>query len=62
VIEGGYLSDWRRLSGFHYRSHHAGASRKVYRLRRGDELCGVIVYTYPPPARVDTWFCQGAVR
>jgi len=49
VIEGGYLSDWRRLSGFHYRSHHAGASREVYRLRRGVELCGVIVYTYPPP-------------
>src|SRR3990170_538660 len=49
VIESGYLSDWRSLSGFHYRSHHAGASRKVYRLRRGDELCGVIVYTYPPP-------------
>src|SRR3989337_1844994 len=49
VIEGGYLSDWRVLSGFHYRSHNAGASREVYRLRRGDELCGVIVYTYPPP-------------
>jgi GNAT superfamily N-acetyltransferase len=49
VIEGGYLSDWRRLSGFHYRSHHAGASREVYRLRRGVELCGVIVYCYPPP-------------
>src|SRR3990170_934900 len=49
VIEGGYLSDWRLLSGFHYRSHHAGASREVYRLKRGVELCGVIVYTYPPP-------------
>src|SRR4030066_681700 len=49
VIEGGYLSDWRVLSGFHYRSHNAGASRKVFCLRRGVELCGVIVYTYPPP-------------
>jgi ABC-type transport system involved in cytochrome c biogenesis ATPase subunit/GNAT superfamily N-acetyltransferase len=49
VIEGGYLADWRRLSRFHYRSHHAGASREVYRLRRGSELCGVIVYCYPPP-------------
>jgi ABC-type lipoprotein export system ATPase subunit/GNAT superfamily N-acetyltransferase len=49
VIEGGYLADWRRLSEFHYRSHHAGASREVYRLRRGSELCGVIVYCYPPP-------------
>jgi ABC-type transport system involved in cytochrome c biogenesis ATPase subunit/GNAT superfamily N-acetyltransferase len=49
VIEEGCLSDWRRLSEFHYRSHHAGASRKVYCLRRGVELCGVIVFTYPPP-------------
>ncbi|MCW4003623.1 MAG: hypothetical protein NWE95_06910 [Candidatus Bathyarchaeota archaeon] len=49
VVEQGQLSDWRRLSGFHYRSHNAGASRKVYCLKRGVELCGVIVYTYPPP-------------
>jgi len=49
VIEGGYLSDWRRLSGFHYRSHRVGPSREIYRLRRGVELCGVIVYCYPPP-------------
>ena len=49
MIEGGYLSDWRQLSGFHYRSHNAGASRKVFCLRRGAELCGVIVFTYPPP-------------
>jgi ABC-type lipoprotein export system ATPase subunit/GNAT superfamily N-acetyltransferase len=49
VIEGGYLSDWRRLSRFHYRSHRTGASREVYRLKRGTELCGVIVYCYPPP-------------
>jgi GNAT superfamily N-acetyltransferase len=49
LIEEGHLSDWRRLSGFHYRSHNAGASRKVFCLKRGNELCGVIVYTYPPP-------------
>jgi ABC-type lipoprotein export system ATPase subunit/GNAT superfamily N-acetyltransferase len=48
-IEPGYLADWRRLSGFHYRSHNAGASREVYCLKRGVELCGVIVYCYPPP-------------
>jgi GNAT superfamily N-acetyltransferase len=50
VIEAGYLSDWRRLSAFHYRSHNVGATREIYRLRRGVELCGVIVYCYPPPA------------
>jgi GNAT superfamily N-acetyltransferase len=49
LIEEGHLSDWRRLSSFHYRSHNAGASRKVFCLKRSNELCGVIVYTYPPP-------------
>jgi len=47
VVEGGYLTDWRCLSGFHYRSHRVGPSREIYRLRRGSELCGVIVYCYP---------------
>jgi GNAT superfamily N-acetyltransferase len=45
----GALVDWRRLAGFHYRSHRVGAVRKVFCLMRGSELCGVIVYCYPPP-------------
>ncbi len=49
TITQGCLADWRKLSGFHYRSHNAGASRKVFCLKRDAELCGVIVYTYPPP-------------
>jgi ABC-type ATPase with predicted acetyltransferase domain len=48
-IEPGTLKDWSQLSGFHYRSHNAGACRSIFCLRRGDELCGVIVYAYPPP-------------
>jgi len=48
-IEPGTLKDWRQLSGFHYRSHNVAACRSIFCLRRGDELCGVIVYTYPPP-------------
>jgi len=47
-IEPGVLDDWRKLSGFHYRSHNAGASREIYCLKRGYELCGVVVYCYPP--------------
>jgi len=35
VIEGGYLSDWRQLSGFHYRSYNAGASRGFLFKARG---------------------------
>ncbi len=49
TVEPGILADWRRLSGFHYRSHNAGATREIFCLRRRGELCGVIVYCYPPP-------------
>jgi ABC-type ATPase with predicted acetyltransferase domain len=49
VVEGS-VEDWRRLAGFHYRSHRIVAPRKIFCLRRGGELCGVIVYAYPPPA------------
>ncbi|MCW4046597.1 MAG: GNAT family N-acetyltransferase [Candidatus Bathyarchaeota archaeon] len=48
-IEEGTTSDWRKLAGFHYRSHKIAAPRKIFCLKRGDELCGVIVYCYPPP-------------
>jgi ABC-type lipoprotein export system ATPase subunit/GNAT superfamily N-acetyltransferase len=46
-IEEGTTKDYKVLSGFHYRSHHVGAVRKVFRAVRGDEICGAIVYTYP---------------
>jgi len=48
-IEEGTTEDWRRLASFHYRSHKVAGPRKIFRLVRGDELCGVIVYCYPPP-------------
>ena len=48
-IEEGTTKDWRSLSGFHYRSHKIVAPRKIFCLKRGEELCGVIVYCYPPP-------------
>jgi len=49
-VELGSAEDWRRLCSFHYRGHRTAVARKIFRLMRGDELCGVIVYTYPPPA------------
>jgi ABC-type lipoprotein export system ATPase subunit/GNAT superfamily N-acetyltransferase len=49
-VESGTTEDWRCLSGFHYRGHRTSAPRKIFRLMRKDELCGVIVYAYPPPA------------
>jgi ABC-type lipoprotein export system ATPase subunit/GNAT superfamily N-acetyltransferase len=48
TVEGGTRDDWRRLEQFHYRSHNLGVSREIYSLRRKGELCGVIVYNYPP--------------
>jgi len=47
-VEAGTTKDWRELAAFHYRSHKIAAPRKIFCLRRGDELCGVIVYCYPP--------------
>ena len=49
-IEEGNRHDWEKLSPFHYRGHKVAVPRKIYRLVRKDELCGVIVYSYPPPA------------
>jgi ABC-type lipoprotein export system ATPase subunit/GNAT superfamily N-acetyltransferase len=45
----GSTKEWRELAGFHYRSHRISAPRKIFCLKRGEELCGVIVYCYPPP-------------
>jgi len=48
-ITEGTTEDWRKLASFHYRSHKIAAPRKIFCLKRGTELCGVIVYNYPPP-------------
>ena len=48
-IEEGTIEDWRKLAHFHYRSHRVVGVRKIFRALRKEELCGVIVYTYPPP-------------
>jgi ABC-type lipoprotein export system ATPase subunit len=49
-IEEGTRADWQKLTPFHYRGHNIAPARKIFRMVRGDELCGVIVYSYPPPA------------
>jgi GNAT superfamily N-acetyltransferase len=49
-VEVGGMADWRGLCGFHYRGHGVSPPRKIFRLMRNSELCGVIVYSYPPPA------------
>ncbi|MEM3760357.1 MAG: ATP-binding cassette domain-containing protein [Candidatus Bathyarchaeia archaeon] len=47
-IKEGSVKDWQQLAEFHYRSHKVAGIRKIFKLARGDELCGVIVYSYPP--------------
>ncbi len=49
-IEEGTKQDWQKLSIFHYRGHKTSVPRKIFRITRKDELCGVIVYCYSPPA------------
>jgi ABC-type ATPase with predicted acetyltransferase domain len=49
-VEQGTVKDWQKLCVFHYRGHKTSVVRKIFRLVRGGELCGVIVYSYPPPA------------
>jgi ABC-type transport system involved in cytochrome c biogenesis ATPase subunit/GNAT superfamily N-acetyltransferase len=49
-VEQGSRADWQKLCVFHYRGHKTSVARKIFRLVRGEELCGVIVYSYPPPA------------
>ena len=48
-IEEGTTADYKRLSEFHYRSKRLPPPRKIFTLKRREELCGVIVYSYPPP-------------
>jgi len=48
-IEEGTFTDYKKLSIFHYRTHRCPPPRKISILKRKDELCGVIVYSYPPP-------------
>jgi hypothetical protein len=48
ITEGTY-ADYKALSTFHYRSSRCPPPRKIFTLKRSNEPCGVIVYSYPPP-------------
>jgi GNAT superfamily N-acetyltransferase len=48
-VEEGTFADYKKLSVFHYRTSRCPPPRKIFTLRRGEELCGVIVYSYPSP-------------
>ncbi len=48
-IEQGTTADYKTLSQFHYRTSRLPPSRKIFTLKRKDELCATIVYSYPSP-------------
>jgi ABC-type ATPase with predicted acetyltransferase domain len=52
-IQKATYADYKQLSQFHYRSSRCAAPRKIFALKRGTELCGIIIYAYPSP------FCFG---
>jgi ABC-type lipoprotein export system ATPase subunit/GNAT superfamily N-acetyltransferase len=44
------FQDYKTLSQFHYRTGHCPPPRKIFTLKRKNETCGAIVYSYPSPA------------
>jgi ABC-type lipoprotein export system ATPase subunit len=49
LVEQGSFADYKELAVFHYRTSRCPPPRRIFVVRRKDELCGVIVYSYPPP-------------
>jgi len=50
TVEEGTYEDWKDVSGFHYRSHRIAFLQKIFVLKRKDQVCGAVVYTYPMSA------------
>lgn len=46
VQEGSY-ENWKKVAGFHYRSHRIAFRQKIFVLRREGRVCGAIVYMCP---------------
>jgi ABC-type transport system involved in cytochrome c biogenesis ATPase subunit/GNAT superfamily N-acetyltransferase len=58
TIQQGTREDYKALSQFHYRTSRLPPPRKIFTLKRKGELCGVIVYSNPPPmcfGRAKVW-------
>ena len=44
-VEEGCYEDWKKVAGFHYRSHRVAFVQKIFVLKRKGQVCGAIVYT-----------------
>ena len=49
-VEKGSYEDWKKVAGFHYRSHQIAFMQKIFVLKRKDRVCGAIVYVHPMSA------------
>ena len=56
-VQEGSFEDWKKVAGFHYRSHRVAFMQKIFVLKRKDRVCGAIVYTSPSA----TASCRGQV-
>jgi len=50
TVEEGSYEDWKKVAGFHYRSHRIAFMQKIFVLKRGDRVCGAVVYVHPMSA------------
>ena len=46
-VQEGSFEDWKKVAGFHYRSHRIAFMQKIFVLKRKGRVCGAIVYTSP---------------
>jgi ABC-type ATPase with predicted acetyltransferase domain len=49
-VEDGTYEDWKKVAGFHYRSHRVAFMQKIFVLKCRDRICGAVVYSYPMSA------------
>jgi len=50
TVEEGSYEDWKEVAPFHYRSHRVAFMQKIFVLKRGDRVCGAVVYVCPMSA------------
>jgi ABC-type ATPase with predicted acetyltransferase domain len=50
VVEEGSYEDWKKIAGFHYRSHRIAFMQKIFVLKRGNQVCGAVVFVHPMSA------------
>jgi ABC-type ATPase with predicted acetyltransferase domain len=50
TVKEGTYEDWKRVAGFHYRSHRVAFMQKIFVLKHEGQVFGAVVYTHPMSA------------